>query len=123
MDKLKTFQNPFTPAFSVIHLLIRSTKMHLNARRKQDLCYLFNLLFAIFQLFRLLWLTQTQAFLDFVGLMSFLVSLAKSLSGFSTNIQALTFSSILLSLEPIVFVPLSFKRSAENKKGAKKIYI
>lgn len=35
-------------------------------------------------------------------------------------IQVLTFSSILLSLEPIVFMPLSFMRSKGEKNGAKK---
>ncbi len=38
----------------------------------------------------------------------------------SSNIQALTLSSILLSLEPIVFMPLSFMRSKGDKNGAKK---
>lgn len=52
--------------------------------------------------------------------MPFLLSLTKPYSGCRTNIQVLTFSSILLSLEPIVFVPLSFMRSTEDKNGAKK---
>lgn len=52
--------------------------------------------------------------------MSFLLTLAKPCSGCRTNIQVLTLSSILLSLKPIVFVPLSFKRSTEDKNRAKK---